>query len=313
MSSVDRAHVPVHPGYFADPFVLRTTRDGYVAYGTFPPDAPDRTEADTREFRVMTSPDLEHWTLRGGALEPLPVEAGTDYWAPEVAEVDGRFYMYFSVGHGFHDHHLRVAVSQDPVGPFVDAGVDLTPSALFAIDPHPFRDEDGTWYLFYAHDVLDGDRVGTMLAVDRLVSMTEVAGEPTTILRPDDDWQIFLRQREMYGKVHDWHTLEGAFVRRRGDRYYCFYSGGNWENETYGVAWAEADHPLGPWRRPAVTRRVLHTVEGWALGPGHNSVVTDPRGQDAIVYHAWDDDLVRRRMYVSPLLWEDDGPHVPGF
>ena len=152
-----------------------------------------------------------------------------------------------------------------------------------------------------------------MLAVDRLVSMTEVAGEPVTILRPDDDWQIFLRQREMYGQVYDWHTLEGPFVRRRGDRFFCFYSGGNWENETYGVSWAEADHPLGPWERPAHPRRVLRTVEGWAHGPGHNSVVADPSGDDAIVYHAWDDQRVRRRMYISPLLWQDDGPHVPGF
>ncbi|WP_298455665.1 glycoside hydrolase family 43 protein [uncultured Cellulomonas sp.] len=312
MSAVDREHVPVHPGYLADPFVLRTG-DGYAAYGTFPPDAPDRSPDDVRELRVLTSPDLEHWTDHGGALEPLPVESGTDYWAPEVAEVDGRFWMYYSVGHGVHDHHLRVAAADVATGPFVDCGVDLTPDARFAIDPHPFRDDDGSWYLYHAHDVLEGDRVGTMLAVDRLVSPTQVAGEARTILRPDDDWQIFLRQREMYGQVYDWHTLEGPFVRRRGDRLYCFFSGGNWQNETYGVSWAEADHPLGPWRLPAVPRRVLHTVEGWALGPGHNSVVTDPSGADVIVYHAWDHERLRRRMYVSPLLWDDDGPHVPGF
>ncbi|GAA2726285.1 glycoside hydrolase family 43 protein [Cellulomonas aerilata] len=312
MSSVGREHAPVHPGYFADPFVLRTG-SGYVAYGTFPPDAPERADWDGLEFRVLTSPDLEHWTDHGGALVPLPVENGTDYWAPEVAEVDGTFYLYYSVGHGHRTHHLRVATSDTATGPFHDAGVDLTPDALFAIDPHPFRDDDGSWYLYYAHDVLEGDRVGTMLAVDRLVSMTEVAGQPTTILRPDADWQIYLRDREMYGRRYDWHTLEGPFVRRRGDRYFCFHSGGNWENETYGVAWAEADHPLGPWALPDGARRVLYTVENWAIGPGHNSVTTDLDDQDAIVYHAWDDERVRRRMYVSPLTWEDDGPHVPGF
>ncbi len=312
MSTVDGAHEPVHPGYMADPFVLRTG-SGYVAYGTFPPEASDRAEGDRREFRVLTSPDLEHWTDHGGALDPLPREAGTDYWAPEVAEVDGRFYLYYSVGHGFHDHHLRVATADVATGPFVDSGVDLTPDEIFAIDPHPYQDADGTWYLYYAHDVLEGDRVGTMLAVDRLVTMTQVAGEPTTILRPDADWQIYLRQREMYGEVWDWHTLEGPFVRRRGDRLYLFHSGGNWENETYGVAWAEADHPMGPWSPSPEPRRVLHTVEPWAIGPGHNSVTTAPDGSDAIVYHAWDAARERRRMYVAPLRWDDDGPHVPGF
>ena len=58
---------------------------------------------------------------------------------------------------------------------------------------------------------------------------------------------------------------------------------------------------------------MLYTVENWAIGPGHNSLTTDLDDDDVIVYHAWDDERVRRRMYVSPLLWEDDGPHVPGF
>jgi hypothetical protein len=139
-----------------------------------------------------------------------------------------------------------------PVGPYVDLGLDLTPDERFAIDPHPFQDVDGSWYLFYARDVLEGDRVGTMLAVDRLDDMTRLRGEPRTILTPTDDWQIFLRDREMYGQVYDWHTLEGPFVRRHDGRYWCFYSGGSWLEPSYGVGVVVADSPLGPWTVPAV-------------------------------------------------------------
>ena len=89
-------------------------------------------------------------------MEPAAAELGTDYWAPEVVEADGRFWLYYSVGHGDAGHHLRVAVADHPFGPFRDTGVNLTPHEQFAIDPHPFRDDDGTWYLFYARDVLDG-------------------------------------------------------------------------------------------------------------------------------------------------------------
>jgi hypothetical protein len=60
------------------------------------------------------------------------------------------------------------------------------------------------------------------------------------------DWQIFRRGREMYGEVWDWHTLEGPFVCKRDGRYHLFYSGGAWEDETYGVSFAVAEHPLGP-------------------------------------------------------------------
>jgi len=49
--------------------------------------------------------------------------------------------MYYSVGDGEH-MHIRVASADDPAGPFVDAGVRLT-TEDFAIDPHPFRDENG--------------------------------------------------------------------------------------------------------------------------------------------------------------------------
>ncbi|NHC45485.1 glycoside hydrolase family 43 protein [Motilibacter aurantiacus] len=296
---------PVFDGYFADPFVLRTA-DGYVAYGT-------GAVVDGRAFEVLTSPDLVSWASAGGALELLADPSlGADYWAPEVAEHDGRWWMYYSVGHGDKGHHLRVAVADTPTGPFVDTGANLTPDERFAIDASPFRDADGTWYLFYARDVLEGDRVGTMVAVDVLEDMTRLRGEPRTLLRPSGDWQIFLREREMYGQVYDWHTLEGPFVRAHAGRYYLFYSGGNWGEESYGVAYAVADSPLGPWAEPAGVPPLLRTVPGAVLGPGHNCVVQGPEGQDVVVYHAWDTGRTARRMCLDPVVWDDSGPRVLG-
>ena len=295
---------PVHPGYFADPFVLRTG-GRYVAYGT-------GAIVDGRAFEVLVSSDLVSWRPAGGALELLPASAGTDYWAPEVAEHDGRWWMYYSIGVGDRGHHLRVAVADDPTGPFRDLGTDLTPDERFAIDPHPFRDEDGTWYLFHARDVIEGERVGTMLAVDVLEDMTRLRGEPRTVLTPTGDWQIFLRDREMYGAVRDWHTLEGPFVRRHAGRYWLFYSGGSWLEPTYAVGYAVADHPLGPWTEPAGAVPLLRTVPGRVIGPGHNSLVAGPSGADVIVYHAWDPERTARRMCIDPVVWSPSGPRVLG-
>jgi beta-xylosidase len=267
---------------------------------------------DGRVFELLVSPDLVSWRSVGGALEPLPAEAGTDYWAPEVVHHEGRWYLYYSVGHGDAGHHLRVAVADDPLGPYVDQGVDLTPDERFAIDPHPFRDEDGTWYLYFARDVLEPPRVGTMLAVDVLEGMTRLRGDARTILTPSDDWQLFLRDRSMYGEVYDWHTLEGPTVLRHDGRYYCLYSGGSWKEPTYGVAYATADHPLGPWTEPAGGGRLLQTVPERVIGPGHNSVVRGGAGTDVVVYHAWDPQLTRRRMCIDPLTWTPAGPVVHG-
>src|SRR3954451_868935 len=146
---------PVHPGYFADPFVVPTA-EGYVAVGT-------GKVVDGRVFEVLRSPDLVHWEHVGGALDPLPAELtdelGDNFWAPEMAQIDGRWWMYYSVGRDDVGHSLRVAVADDAAGPDSACGVDLTPDERFAIHPHPFQFRDGTCYLYYARDVRLGPRV----------------------------------------------------------------------------------------------------------------------------------------------------------
>src|SRR3954454_16930559 len=108
---------PVYPGYFADPFALKTG-DRYYAYGTGP------VSPDGRQFPVLRSSDLIHWEPCGGALEPLTNPPGVNYWAPEVAEKDGRYYLFYSASTSQSDEHhrLRVAPSDDPAGPFKDSG-----------------------------------------------------------------------------------------------------------------------------------------------------------------------------------------------
>jgi beta-xylosidase len=295
---------PVYDGYFADPFVLRVD-DAFYAYGT-------GLRCEGRVFEVLRSGDLVRWESLGAALVELPAPQHGAYWAPEVARAADVFYMYYSVGVDDREHTLRVAAAERPEGPFEDLGVDLTPSERFAIDAHPFFDDDGSWYLYYAHDVLDGDRAGTTIAVDRLVDMTSLAGEPRTLLRAGGDWQLFRRQRQMYGGVYDWYTLEGPCVCKRDGRYYLLYSGGAWTEDTYGVAYAVADDPLGPFEEPVAGPSVLSAVPDHVLGPGHNSVLRCPGGDDVIVYHAWDPDRTARRMCVDALVWTQEGPVAQG-
>jgi arabinan endo-1,5-alpha-L-arabinosidase len=289
---------PVYDGYFADPFLLRAG-DEYVAYGSGDPALP------SRGFEALRSNDLRRWTSAGIVFAGADPSLGDSYWAPEVAFAGGRYWMYYSVGHGIAGHHIRVAVADSPFGPFEDAGVNLTPDESFAIDAHPFWDLDGSRYLFFARDVLDSPRPGTHLAVKRMTSMTTVDSVTTPILAPDADWQIYQHARQMYGRVLDWHTLEGPTVVRREGNYHLFFSGGSWEGEGYGVSVATADEPLGPWRHtPADQADVLSSVLTGLVGPGHNSVLRSDRG-DLIGYHAWDANRTRRQMYLDRLAWSD--------
>jgi beta-xylosidase len=296
--------VPVWNGYLADPFVLRTP-DGYVAVGTAP------GVGETGRFAAVASPDLVSWHPLRAPLRALPDEAGDEYWAPEIAVRDGRYWMYYSVGHGISGHHIRVAVADASAGPYVDCGVDVTPGELFAIDPHPFQDADGQWYLFFAHDVLDGERPGTHLAVTALPTPVTTSGGILPVLQPSHDRHIYQRARRMYDADYDWHTLEGPFVLRRHGRYWMTFSGGAWTGSGYGVSWAVADAPTGPWTpAPADAPMLLESSEGQLIGPGHNSVVTGPDGGDVLVFHAWNADMTVRQMHIAPVDFSPTGPKL---
>lgn len=303
---------PVYDQYFADPFVLRHA-GRYYAYGTAGP------TADGRQFPVLESTDLVHWEPRGGALI---APRGDEFWAPEVAYQDGIFYLYYSAhGIGGQDHQLRVATSRDPLGPFEDSGHVLLPAEPFTIDAHPFQSTDGQWYLFFSKDFLtleEDYRVGTGIVVDRLVDMRTLAGEPRVVVRPHTDWHLFKARRPMYGNVYDWHTVEGPAVRVHNGQYYCFFSGGAWERENYGISYVIADHPLGPYRRPpagtdGTENLLMRSVPGHVIGPGHNSFTVAPDGrQEVIVYHAWDTTMTARLMRIDRLSWDGDQPVVAG-
>jgi GH43 family beta-xylosidase len=130
-----------------------------------------------------------------------------------------------------------------------------------------------------------------------------------TVLRANHDWQIYQRNRLHYGREWSaWHTVEGPCVVAHDGRYFCFYSGGNWQTENYGVSWAVADHPLGPWKHADESGPLVLRQTPTALGPGHNSYAVAPDGTEMLVYHAWDRARTARRMYIDPLVWTPGGP-----
>lgn len=290
-------HNPVYAANFPDPFVLKYCGE-YWAYGT-------GEWHDGRWFGVLRSRDLATWQDVGGALEPLPGHWPCR-WAPEVSYHNGTFYLYYSIGDE-ETMELRVATARHPAGPFVDSGRRLTQEP-FAIDAHIFVDDDGARHLFYATDYLEHSHVGTGTARLRLADPLTPEGGPTPVTRARYDWQVYHPNRPEKGGVR-WHTIEGPFVLKRKGRYYQMFSGGNWQNPTYGVSYAVAervDRP-GEWDQHADGERllpILRTIPGAVVGPGHNSVVRGPDNRQLYcVYHRWSADGAARQMAIDPLDW----------
>jgi GH43 family beta-xylosidase len=272
---------PVYPRSFPDPFVIKYCGT-YYAYST-------GHASDGRIFEVLTSTDLVNWHPQGGAMEPLTT-GEPFYWAPEVTYYNGKFYLYYSVGNETF-MTLRVAVSETPAHGFVDAGVELT-TQQFAIDAHVFRDTDGSWWMFYATDFLEHSHIGTGTVVDRMIDMFTLAGDPRAVTRAKYDWQVYDPERKEKGGVR-WHTVEGPYVLKRKGTYYEMFSGGNWQNISYGVSFAVSSDLTDPseWQQYSdgdKTLPLIRTIPGKVLGPGHNSVIHGPNNRELYcVYHLW--------------------------
>jgi beta-xylosidase len=307
---------PVYAGSMPDPSVIRW-QGAYYAFGTT---GSDRTP-DDRVFTVLRSRDLVNWENLGGAMLPPSPNPRVQYWAPEATVNDGKFYLYYAMG-GIEPESfvLRVALSSRPEGPYVDSGQVLSDCEAnrFTIDPFPFRDDDGQWYFFYARNFTNsapGIHPGTALVVDRLIGMTRLAGDCHVVVRARYDWTLYQAHRRMdvYDATFDWHTLEGPCVVKHEGRYYCFYSGSNYQTTRYGVDYVVADHPLGPYRDQGDHPRVLRSIPGKVRGPGHHSIVPSPDNRSQyLVYHAWDSAMKVRQMCIDKLIWTPAGPRSEG-
>lgn len=300
---------------FPDPAVIRTDDGQYYAYAT-------QTRHDGRmiNIQIARSPDLRHWEHIGDALPVKPVWASEtqDFWAPHVANFEGRYLLYYSAkpDAALTDPQqglcLAVATSDRPEGPFTDVGQPLLCGPGFVnIDPMLFDDPQTGKRLLYW-----GSGFGPIKVQELSPGGLSFAPGSTPVdliaVDPADDPANYRR------------LVEGVWVIHRDGWYYLFFSGDNCcgPNAHYAVMVARSRSATGPF---AVRREqggvILAASPGWTA-PGHNAIIRDESGTDWIIYHAVDasrprsvpeDDVnTRRVMLADRLVWRDGWPAVSG-
>ena len=304
---------PVLDADFPDPAVIRAADGFYYAYAT-------QTERDGRwvNLQVARSADLVTWDHLGDALPVKPQWASRtqDFWAPDVKEAGGRYYLYYSAkpDAALTDTSrglcLAVATAERPEGPFTDIGRPFQCGNGFVnIDPMAFDDPSTGKRLLYWGSGFAPIKVQE-LAADRISFAPGSA--PVELVRPvkSDDPNEYQR------------LIEGAWVIRRGHYYYLFFSGDNCcgPKAHYAVLVARSRSATGPFEI-APDKVILASRGNWKE-PGHNSVIQDAAGTDWILYHAvdarrprekpTDEPNTRRIMLIDRLTWANGWPGVEG-
>jgi hypothetical protein len=153
--------------------------------------------------------------------------------------------------------------------------------------------------------------VGTGTVRDRLLDPFTLEGNPRPVALPRHDWHVYHPNRPEKGGVR-WHTVEGPFVLRRKGMLYEMFSGGNWQNPTYGVSYATARNLNGTAEWEQADLPILRS-EGEVVGPGHNSAVRGPDNRQLwCVYHRWSAGLKERVLAIDPLDWAGERMLVLG-
>jgi hypothetical protein len=262
-------------GDFPDPTVLRVGAV-YYAYST--------TIANLN-LPVMTSRDLVHWRARGEGLmqvaswaqsHPVGTRTHATTWAPTVARFGARYvHAYATPVRGVRPRKMCISTSRSssPLGGFVDRRRTplICPKARGAIDPAFFTGVSGGRYLVWKRE--QKPRSPSHIFISRLSKDGQrVIGTPTHLLTTRDAWETPLIENP-------------AMVRYRA-RYYLFYSGGSYADDSYATGYARCSSPTGPCSR--VSTVPLLATGGRVSGPGGAMPFVDHRGRLRLAYAAWD-------------------------
>jgi beta-xylosidase len=324
------SHNPL-PVAFGDPFILKASDDQYYMYGT---------SDGVNGFKAYSSHDLKEWKYEGVVYQgATPASWTVDcFWAPEVYERDGKYYMWYSANwkenpdNEEENFRIGVAVADKPTGPFkemfdrpvFDPGYPIIDANLF------FDDDNGKVYLYYSRccykhpvksEVADWAKKqgwyneieeSWVYGVELKPDFSGVIGEPQLLLQPPltmDDPQAEWESRSVTSHEVNRRWTEGSFLLKHNGLYYIMYSANFFGGKNYAVGYAVSDSPLGPFRKADNNPVLQKNTEqnGNVTGTGH-CMALNINGQLYCVYHGRTTETGNKRVvFIDKMDFTPDG------
>ena len=240
-----------------------------------------------KDYHVLSTDDImngevvDHGKVLG--LEDIPW-AGRQLWDCDVAEKDGKYYMYFPMKDRNDVFHHGVAIADRPEGPFIPQPDPIRGS--YSIDMCVFKDDDGEYYMYFGGlwgGQLQRYKDNKALEEPYLPSGKEPA-LPSRVVRLSKDMLQFAEEPrpvvvvDKNGKpltADDPHRFfEAQWVHKYNGKYYFSYSTG----DTHLLCYAIGDNRFGPFTYQGV---ILTPVVGWTT---HHSII-EYKGKWYLFHH----------------------------
>lgn len=271
-----------------DPYIM-IYGDTYYMYGTRGETA---FKKEAFGFDVYKSKDLENWE---GPIEifhrPENFFSKKSYWAPEVYNVNGRFYMFATFESMEKGLGTVCLVSDSPEGPFsMWSDGYITPGSDRCLDGTLIYGKDDKPYMIYCHEwkqIHDG----TVCIIPLSDDLKERIGEPRVLFKASSA-KPFVKRFLFRNYITD-----GPFLIRTEDgRLHMLWSTNGKTGYVEAMAHSDNDDITGNW---TIDQDLLYDHDG-----GHGMIFRDLKGTYHLVLH-YPNTFEKEHPRFIPLIYEN--------
>ncbi|WP_400244483.1 glycoside hydrolase family 43 protein [Niallia sp. JL1B1071] len=276
---------------FRDPFILPVKSEGkYYLFGTT---GITTWEGKPDGLDVYSSDDLVNWEGPFPAFRPnKDFWADQNYWAPEVHEWNGKYFMFASFKSEDRRRCTQILVSDKPEGPYVPHGSEhFTPKEWECLDGTFYVDKKGVPWMIFCHEWVQIE-IGKMCAVKLSEDLTEPVSDPIDLFRATDaPWVRPVKEDHYF-------VTDGPFLyRAKNNELLMMWSSFGDKGYAIGLARSESGDVKGPWNHDD---QPIFGKDG-----GHGMLFETFAGELKLVIHAPNDTPNERPMFFS--VSEDNG------
>lgn len=227
--------------HIRDPFVFAdVSSKTYYLYGT----NVIKSDLDANlGFLAYKSGDLKTWKGPFNVFSP-PQDfwATKNYWAPEVYDLDGKFYMFASFKSEERCRGTQILKSKSPLGPFKPiSDLPVTPCGWECLDGTLYIDQSHQPWIIFCREWLEV-KDGAIYACQLEKDFGKLKGTPTLLFTASAaPWTSHVKD------IDEAYITDGPFIQRTKSKLLMIWSSLGSDGYATGVSCSVSGNIQGPW------------------------------------------------------------------